>query len=204
MAQIITRGFRLLEVQDLSDLTKSKVAMEQLTEISHDGSQEVEERRYEDSLAPNLRFRKTFTGNITLKGDVEKYAIPLYTTTAKAVPLFELDHYYLIRFLSLDINDVSNMIYGRWIGQLIDLPKTSKSAGEISEKEVIIGATVYQGGASVSYTKGEPYCATATDDAMPTGDYDPLFEALVADDTKTLDAAETIIATQDTLTNPWA
>jgi len=204
MAKLITRGFRLVDIQDLSDLAKSKVSMEQMTGIAQDASQEVEERRYEDSMIANLRFRKAFSGNITLKGDIEAYVLPSYSTSAKTEPLFELDHYYLIRYISLDINDTSEMIYGRWVGQLVELPKVSKDAGEITVKEVVLGATVYQGGGSASYEAGTPYCATATDNAMPTGDYDPLYEGRCVDTTKTLAAAETIITTQDTITNPWA
>lgn len=205
MGQIITRGTRLIKVIDLSDTAKGEVSIEQVSEISHDASRETDERRYEDSIVANVVFEKSLTGNITLKGDLEHYCTPGYAATVRTDPLFEPNHYYLLRFLSLNImSGVTKMLYHRYICQLKDFPKLQKSAGEITDKEVVLAVALYTGGADISYDFEKPYIATADGDpgpidATPTDDYNPLFDAEVSDTTKTLTAAETEIGT---LTNP--
>jgi hypothetical protein len=203
MAQIITRGFRIVKVYDLSDLGKDPVQLEQITEIGHDGGQETDSRTYEDSIVPNLKFRKSLTGNITIKGDIEKYVYPSYAATVRTDALFELDHYYLICFLGLNINaSVAEMVYRRWIGQLTELPKESLKAGEVNEREIQLAVAIF---GSVSYDFEKYYNATADGtpgpaDATPQTDYNPLFSAVVPDTTKTLAAAEAVISA--TLINP--
>jgi len=58
MAEIIMRGFRALHIKDLTDLTKAGVSMEQVTEVSHDGGQEILGRRYDDSDVDNVKIRQ--------------------------------------------------------------------------------------------------------------------------------------------------
>lgn len=206
MAQLITRGFRLVTIIDLSSLSKGEVSMEQVSGISHDAGQEMDERKYEDSIIANIKIRKGLTGNIVIKGDIEHYVYPAYAAQTQTKPLFELDHYYLIRFLGLNVNSgVSKMLYRRWVGQLVELPKETLSAGELNEREISLAVTLYTNGSQKGYAQNAPYIATADGtpgpaDATPTADYDPLFSAEVADTTKTISAAEAIISAS--LTNP--
>jgi len=204
MAQIITRGFRDVFVKDLTDLAKTGVTLEQVTSIGHDGDQEIEGRKYEDSIVDNLKFRKGLTGNITIKGDIEHYCYPSYAAQTRTDPLFEPDHYYLIEYLSLNINaGVTKMMYCRWIGQVVSIPKEDKKAGELAEKEIALAVTIY---GDVSYDFEKFYNATADADpgpasAAPTTDYNPLFTAEVADTTKTIAAAKALIS--ETITDPY-
>lgn len=206
MAQIILRGFRELYIKDLSDLTKSDTAIEQVTEISNDGGQEILGRRYDDSDIDNVKIRQNFTGNITLKGDIAHYVSPAYTGGTRTDPLFELDHYYLIRFLANStVSGVTKMIYYRWVGQLIELPKTSLTPGQVNDQEVVLAIALYRGSTTVTSDPEKPYQATADADpgpanADPATDYWPLFQAEVANTTKTLAAAETAIGSS--IVNP--
>lgn len=202
MAQIIPKAFRLVTVTDLSDLTTktTDTVMEQVTEISHDANREKIERTYEDSDVPQLSIAKNLTGNITIKGDIAHYVTPSYAATVRTAPLFEVGHYYMIRFLSLNFQtSPATMIYHRWIGQCVDLPqKTLTAGGDPNDGEIKLAVALFTDGHAVSINYDAPYLATAdrstTPDAGPSADYWPLFEAEVADTTKTLAAAEAIVS----------
>ncbi|NUM33408.1 MAG: hypothetical protein HUU50_02595 [Candidatus Brocadiae bacterium] len=199
MAQQILRGFRALNIKDLTDLSKAAVDMEQVTEIGHDGGQEILGRRYGDSDVDNIKIRQNFTGNITIKGDIIHYVSPSYAAGSRTDPLFEIDHYYLIRFLANSATSgVAKMQYFRWIGQLTDLPKISLTPGAVNDLEVTLAIALYHGTTSVSSDTEKPYQAVADADpgpasADPATDYWPLFQAEVANTTKTLAAAEALI-----------
>ncbi len=207
MAEIIMRGFRALHIKDLTDLTKSGVSMEQVTEISHDGGQEILGRRYDDSDVDNVKIRQNFTGNIVLKGDIGHYIAPAYATATRTNPLFELDHYYLIRFLANSATSgVAKMHYFRWIGQVTELPKISLTPGSVNDLEVTLAIALFRGTTTKTSDPEKPYQATAAANpgpanADPATDYWPLFQAEVTNTTKTLDAAETEIGS--TIVNPF-
>jgi hypothetical protein len=201
MAQIIPKAFRLVTVTDLSDSAKmTDVVMEQITEISHDASREQVERTYEDSDVPQVSIARNLSGNITIKGDVMHYVTPSYAATTRTDALFEVGHYYMIRFLSLNFQaSPATMIYHRWVGQCVDLPqKTLTAGGEPNEAEIKLAVALFTDGHAVSIDYTKPYLATAdrstTWDSGPSADYWPLFEAEVADTTKTLAAAEALIS----------
>lgn len=206
MAQIIPKAFRLVTVSDLSDLTNktADVVMEQVTEISHDGAREQVERTYEDSDVPQVSIARNLTGNITIKGDIAHYATPSYVAQTRTAPLFEVGHYYLIRFLSLNFQtSPATMIYHRWVGQCVDLPqKTLTAGGEPAEQEIKLAIALFTDGHAISISYTLPYIATADrsgmpgvpPDAGPTANYWPLFDCEVADTTKTLAAAEAIVS----------
>lgn len=194
MAKILTRGFRLVSVIDLSALSKGAVSVEQMTMISHDGDMESEDRTYEDSLTPNKIVNKKLGGNITLKGDIENYAFSLYSGGSKTgTKLFELNHIYLVRFVGLNVDsEVAEMLYGRWIGQMTQFPKQSREGGELTEQEIVLRVITQS---NKRFADDTPYIATSDADPGPadataTADHDPLFTARVPDTIKTLVAAE--------------
>lgn len=199
MTEPILRGFRLLKIKDLTTLSKAEVAVSQVTSVSHDAGQESETRTYEDHDVPDVNIRKSLTGNISIKGDIAAYVNPSYAATVRTASLFELDHYYLIRFLAISaVSGTSKMVYHRWIGQLKELPKINLESANLAEHEVLLAVALYRGTTTVSLDTTKPYIATADADpgpanADPTADYWPLFQCIVADTTKTLEAAETII-----------
>ncbi len=197
--KILTRGFRAIEVIDLSDLTKGSVAVEQVTELNHDGDWENIERYYEDSVVPSRVVNNKLSGNITIKGDIEGYVFSLFDGGSKTNRLFELGHYYLVRALGVNVDsEVAEMVYLRWTGQLVSLPKQSRKASELTEQEVQIKVATY---GTIGFEGDEPYEATSgpivgsgsptPGDPDPVAAYDPLFTCRVPDTTKTLVAAET-------------
>ena len=194
----VPRGFYLLTIYDLSSLPKGATRISVGVELSHEGELEMEDRFYEDSVAPNEQIETKLSGDITLKGDIAEYVYPTLTSGVKTAAFFERYHYYLFTFLRRDIRSgVTERVYCRWVGQLKQMPKNSLSPGEVAPEEISFSIAMY---GAVARVDGAFYCATAANDATPTTDYDPVYSAFVDVASDTLAAAETEVSA--TIVNP--
>lgn len=191
MAKLLTRAFRNVEILDLSDLSKGWVVIEQVTGISKEPATEADKRFYEDKTSPSRIIPKNISGTCKIKGDIEHY---LYSKSAAGSVtrkrLFEYLHYYLIRYLANNVDsDPDEMVYGRFTCQMTEYSKPNREASNITEHEIGLEFVVLQ---PKNQKEDVPYTA-ASGDATPTADYDPFYEAIVANTTLTLAAAETAI-----------
>lgn len=209
MAQkVITRAFRGLEIINLDDLSVGSLRIEQAVQISHDANFTIAEASFEDSLVPNVTALQRLEGNITLSGYLEDQLYPHYSSGSQVTDkFFKLSNNYLIRFLGVAVNaaqlTTKKMVYGRWTGQLVQLPAEQRAnEDEIPGKEIQFRIFLV---GSKNYDEDAPYIAAADADpgpadAAPTADYNPVWmHTFDPTPGATLAQAETSFGT---LTNP--